>query len=69
MWLDRAVDRRTISRRDGPVLATSLLVGELARRSRRAWWKKGRRAAIDVAAVRDSERVRAHFNNPRLKLP
>jgi len=25
-------------------------------------WKRGRRAAIVVAAVRDSERVRAHLN-------
>jgi len=60
-WLDRAADRRTISRRDGRG-ARDLRARQRTRKAIEArWWKKGRRAAINGRRSQNSERVRAHL--------
>ncbi len=60
-WLDRTADRRTIARRD----ALGARDRGARRRTRKAIdarrWKKGRRRRALAAAVRNSERVRAHL--------
>ena len=51
-WLDRAADRRTISRRDGRS-ARDLGARQRTRKAIEArWWKKGRRRRSTAAAVR-----------------
>ena len=51
-WLDRAADRRTISRRDGRG-ARDLGARQRTRKAIEArWWKKGRRRRSTAAAVR-----------------
>ena len=60
-WLDRTADRRTISRRDGRRARALPHVSELARRSRRAGGREAGGRRSTAAAVRNSERVRAHL--------
>jgi hypothetical protein len=55
------VDRRTISRRDGRRARDCAARRRTSKTIEARWWKRGRRAAIDAAAVQDSVRVRAHL--------
>ena len=60
-WLDRAADRRTISRRDGRG-ARDLRARQRTRKANEArWWMKGRRRRSTGRRSRNSERVRAHL--------
>ena len=61
-WLDRAEDRRTISRRDGRMrVATATLSARTARTNEARWLEDRQEVAVDDRLRRDSERVRVHL--------
>jgi hypothetical protein len=60
-WLDRAADRRTISRRDGHRADDRGACQRTRTALEARWWKRGGRRRSSAAAVQNSERVRAHL--------